>query len=139
MIVYFSGDIVWRERTARVAEIVDATPAPSAAFLAAKTAAVWLLAALMIAAAIAVGIGVQLAAGHRPISPRVHASLFCFAGVPLALLALAAVVLQTLAPNRLRGDAVHARPRGLRGGSARSRPSIRCCGSAACPRCRGRT
>ena len=103
VIVYFAGDIVWRERTARVAEIVDATPAPSGAFLAAKTAAVWLPAALMIAAAIAVGIGFQLAAGYRPLQPALHASLFWFAGVPLALLALAAVVLQTLAPNRYAG------------------------------------
>jgi ABC-type transport system involved in multi-copper enzyme maturation permease subunit len=103
VIVYFSGEIVWRERSARVAEIVDATPASSAAFLASKVAASWLVAAAMIAAAIAVGVALQVAGGYRPIRPGLHASLFYFAGMPLALFAVLAVALQTLAPHRYVG------------------------------------
>ena len=103
VIVYFSGEIVWRERAARVAEIVDATPASSAAFLASKIAATWLVGAAMIAVAIAVGVALQLAAGYRPLQPALHASLFWFAGLPLALFAVLAVLLQTLAPHRYAG------------------------------------
>jgi hypothetical protein len=103
VVVYFAGEIVWRERTARMAEIVDATPAGNAAFLVAKAFAAWLLVAAMIAVAVAVGVGVQLAAGYRPIEPAVHLSHFVFAGAPLALVALAAVIVQALAPNRYAG------------------------------------
>ncbi|KFE70457.1 ABC transporter permease/M1 family aminopeptidase [Hyalangium minutum] len=106
VIVYFSGELVWRERTVRVAEIIDATPASSAVFLVSKTLALVLLVSVLIGAAIAVGVTIQLASGYRPIELALHASLFCFDGLPLALFAVLALFLQTLAPHRYVGMVV---------------------------------
>lgn len=103
VIVYFSGELVWRERTVRVAEVVDATPASSALFLVAKLSALFLLVGALIAVAIAVGMTLQVASGYRPIEPALHASLFYFSGLPLALFAVLAVFIQTLAPHRYAG------------------------------------
>lgn len=103
VVVYFSGELVWRERTAWFAEIVDATPATSAVFLVSKALALLLLVGVLIGVTIAVGVGMQLALGYRPLQPALHASLFYFAGLPLALFAVLALFIQTLAPHRYAG------------------------------------
>jgi ABC-2 type transport system permease protein len=103
VIVFFSGELVWRERTVRVAEIVDTTPASNALFFVSKALALLLLVGVLIAVAIGVGVTVQVASGYRPIEPGLHASLFYFGGLPLALFAVLALLIQTLAPNRYAG------------------------------------
>lgn len=103
VVVYFSGELVWRERMVRVAEIVDATPTSSAVFLASKALALFLLVGVLIAVALVVGVGLQLALGYRPIQPALHASLFYFGGLPLVLFAVLALFIQTLAPHRYAG------------------------------------
>ncbi len=103
VIVYFSGELVWRERTVRFAEIVDATPVSSAVFLASKVVALLLLVGVPIGVAIVVGVTIQVASGYRPIEPALHAPLFYFSGLPLALFAVLAMFIQTLAPHRYAG------------------------------------
>ena len=103
VIVYFAGELVWRERMAGVAEIVDATPASSAVFLVSKTIALWILIGVLIAVAIAVGMVLQLTSGYRPMQPHLLASLFWFGGAPLALFAVLAILIQAVAPNRHAG------------------------------------
>ena len=40
MAIYFSGEVVWRERERRISEIIDATPLPNWVFLISKLAGV---------------------------------------------------------------------------------------------------
>ncbi|HEY0025852.1 MAG TPA: M1 family aminopeptidase [Longimicrobium sp.] len=103
MIAYFAAEVVWRERVVRADEIVDATPADSGAFFAAKAGALVLLAWLMAAVGILVAVGYQLGMGYTRVQPGVYLSIFLFTGLPLALFVVVAVLVQTLSPNRYLG------------------------------------
>jgi ABC-2 type transport system permease protein len=110
MIAYFAAEVVWRERLVRADEIVDATPAPSAAFYLAKAGALVLLAWLMAAVGIMVAVGYQLSMGYTRLQPGVYLSIFWFTGLPLAIFAVVAVLVQTLSPNRYLGILVALLP-----------------------------
>jgi len=103
MIAYFAAEVAWRERVVRADEIVDATPAPSGAFFAAKAGALVLLAWLMAAAGILVAVGYQLSMGYTKVQPGVYLSIFLFTGLPLAIIVVVAMLVQTLSPNRYLG------------------------------------
>ena len=103
MLVYFAAEVVWRERIVRADEIVDATPAPNGVFYLAKGGALVLLSVLMTIVPILVGVGYQLSNGYTRLQPEVYLSLFYFTGLPLALLAVVVLLVQTLSPNRYLG------------------------------------
>jgi hypothetical protein len=102
LLVFYSAEMVWRERSAHGEEIVDATPASGGLFLAAKGIAL----ALLLAALGAVGVGVSLVfQGSQGVAPdfAVYGGFLLFSGVPLLLLAALALFLQVLSPNRYVG------------------------------------
>jgi ABC-type transport system involved in multi-copper enzyme maturation permease subunit len=99
-LVYFGAEVVWRERAVRMSEVVDATPASSALFLAAKLAALSTFLVALVVSGVGVAVLLQLANGTTTIEPLVYASLLYFSGLPLVLLAVLALLIQTLSPNR---------------------------------------
>lgn len=103
LLVYSGAEMFWRERRYRFASIVDTTPVPGAVVVAAKWTALVALVACLIATGIAVGVAMQLAAGHRNLEPIVYLSFACVAGIPLALCAAAAVFVHTLSPGKYAG------------------------------------
>lgn len=84
-------------------EIVDATPVPNAVLLLSKAAALAVLVGVLAAVAAAVSAAFQLASGYTRLDPGVYASLLYFTGLPLVLVAVLALFLQTIAPNRWVG------------------------------------
>ncbi|HEX8558150.1 MAG TPA: M1 family aminopeptidase [Pyrinomonadaceae bacterium] len=106
MLVYFAAEVAWRERIVGADEIVDATPTPSGVFYLAKGGALILLSWLMTLVPILVGAGYQLGVGYTRLEPEVYLSLFYFTGLPLALLAVVVLLVQTLSPNRYVGIVV---------------------------------
>lgn len=62
--IFYSGELVWRDRERRVHEIVDATAAPDWVHLVPKIVAITLVLAATSAAAVATGIVVQLLRGY---------------------------------------------------------------------------
>lgn len=103
LVIFFGAELVWRERTTRVSEIVDATAASSVVFLGGKLVALWTLVAVLIATSLGVALTIQLSTGYDRIEPGVLAALFYFGGVPLALIAVLVLLIQTLVPNRHAG------------------------------------
>lgn len=102
LVVYWAAELVWRERVAGMAEIVDATPVASGALLAAKLVALAGLVVLLALVGIATAVTFQLASGVRP-EPLVYLGLLLFVGLPLVLVAVLAVLVQTLVANRSVG------------------------------------
>ncbi len=100
LVVYYAAELVWRERVARISEVVDATPAASGVFFASKAAALGIVVLVLMAAGMAFGALFQLANGSRPIELSLYLSLFYFVGLPLLFLVVLALLVQTLAPNR---------------------------------------
>ncbi len=103
VIVYWSAELVWRDRAVSVHEIVDATPSPNGLFLASKLLTLSALVVALTLAGVLTGIAFQVALGPVSIEAPLYLSLLVFTGIPLVLLAALAVFLQTLAPNRYVG------------------------------------
>ena len=62
-IVFYSGELVWRERNVNINGIIDATPAVNWTFFLSKFAALILIPAIMIGTAIALAISFQIVSG----------------------------------------------------------------------------
>ncbi len=103
ILVYFAAELAWRERMARLADIVDATPASSLRLYLPRLRALVLLIAGLIAVAIVVGIGYQLARGYPQVNLPLWLALVPLGGLPLVLFAVLALLVQGLSPNRWVG------------------------------------
>jgi ABC-2 type transport system permease protein len=94
---FYAGELVWREREARVAQMLDALPVPSWLPLLAKTFALVGLQALMLAIAMAAAMLIQLFNGYFALEPGLYLqSLFLIELPHYALLAVLAIALQVL-------------------------------------------
>ncbi len=102
LIVYTSAEIVWRERALRMAGILNASPVSNGVFVAAKCTALAVMVLLMTAVAVITGAILQLGRGW-PIEPGALLAFVYFSAMPLILLAIAAVVIQTLSPHKYLG------------------------------------
>jgi ABC-2 type transport system permease protein len=67
--IYYSGELVWRERDRRMHEIIDATPLPNWAYVIPKTAAVTLVLFVTLLFGVVSAILVQLVKGYTDIEP----------------------------------------------------------------------
>ena len=103
IMVYFAAELVWRERLARLADIVDATPATNLRLYLPKLRSLALLIAGLITVAIVVGIAYQLARGYTRIDLPLWLALFPLGGLPLLLFAVLALMVQAVSPNRWVG------------------------------------
>lgn len=105
--VYYAGELVWRDRERRIHEIVDATAAPSWAFLAPKVLAITgvLLATLLVGAL--TGMAFQLYQGYTHIEPLAYLLWFILPSLITAfLLGVLAVFAQALVPHKFVGWAL---------------------------------
>ncbi|MEO0815398.1 MAG: hypothetical protein AAFY60_21235, partial [Myxococcota bacterium] len=62
--VYYASELVWRERAAKMSDVIDATPTPSWVFVVSKFFALSLVIASMFAVALGTAVVVQALKGH---------------------------------------------------------------------------
>ena len=104
IVTVYSGELVWRERTARVHEVIDALPVPNWVLWGAKLAALAAVVAAMLATAILTGMGIQAARGYYAFEIGVYLrGMLVLAGIPFVLAAVLAVFLQVVTNNRYLG------------------------------------
>ncbi|MEX5746619.1 M1 family aminopeptidase [Massilia sp. X63] len=97
----FAGEMVWREREARMAQMLDALPSPTWLPLAGKTLALVGLQALLLLMAMVVGMLIQLFKGWFSLEPGLYLRFLFTVLLPqYALLAVAAVAVQVIVNNR---------------------------------------
>jgi len=97
----FAGEMVWREREARMSQMLDAMPAPTWLPLCGKTLALVGLQALLLVMAMVVGMLIQLFKGWFGLEPGLYmVYLFTVLLPQYALLAVAAVAVQVIVNNR---------------------------------------
>jgi len=102
--VFYSGELVWRDRERRMHEIVDATAAPSWAHLVPKIVAITLVLGATMLAGVAAGMAVQLLKGYTHL--ELGAYLLWFAlptAVSAVQLAVLSVFVQVLVPQKFIG------------------------------------
>ena len=92
LIVYFAGELVWRERDARLSENVDATPAPEWAFFLGKLLGLGLVLAALMVSLTAAGMLAQTLMGYHDFQVGLYLTILFGLQLPEYLL-LAVLVL----------------------------------------------
>lgn len=101
---YYAGELVWRERDARLHEIVDAAAARDAIFVLPKILALVAVLVAMLLVATATAVATQALQGYTTFEPGKYLLWYLLPGaVDWALLAVLAVFLQVVAPNKPTG------------------------------------
>ncbi|HEX6041559.1 ABC transporter permease/M1 family aminopeptidase [Longimicrobium sp.] len=101
---FYAGELLWRERDARTAEITDAAPLPDWVPLTGKLLALTLLLAAVQAVLAVAGMGMQVAGGVYRLEPWLYVRLmFGAAFVDYLLLAVVAVTVHALAHHKYVG------------------------------------
>jgi ABC-2 type transport system permease protein len=105
--IYYAGELVWRERERRMHEIIDATPLPNWAYVIPKTMAVTLVLFVTLLFGVVSAILVQLIRGYTDIQLGQYLLWYVLPqGVGMVMIAVLAVFVQSLSPNKYVGWAV---------------------------------
>jgi ABC-type transport system involved in multi-copper enzyme maturation permease subunit len=103
IITFYAGEMVWRERSMRVAEATDAYAAPDWVPLAAKMTALSGVVAVVLVACALFTICYQLFDGYHNIEPLLYAKGLLLQFVPFVLMAALAVFFQVATGNMFVG------------------------------------
>ncbi|MFC4442305.1 ABC transporter permease/M1 family aminopeptidase [Caulobacter henricii] len=102
--IYYSGELVWRERERKTHEIIDATPVPDWAFVAPKTLAIALVLISTLLVSVLAAILSQLAHGYTHLELGKYLLWYILPqSVDWILLAVLAVFLQAISPHKFIG------------------------------------
>ncbi|MCX8498806.1 MAG: aminopeptidase, partial [Caulobacteraceae bacterium] len=102
--IYYAGELVWRERDRRTHEIIDATPIPDWAFLVPKTLAITLVLISTLLVGVMTAIALQAIKGYFSFEiGKYLVWLVIPDAVSFLLIAILAVFLQTLSPQKFVG------------------------------------
>jgi ABC-2 type transport system permease protein len=104
MVLYYSGELVHRDRQLRVAEIVDASPFPDGLSVVSKVLALCLAVTALMLVAIGTFIALQAAVGYTNFDLALYAKgIFAYSAPQYYLLCVLAVSVQVLSPNKWVG------------------------------------
>jgi aminopeptidase N len=102
--IYYSGELVWRERDRRMHEIIDAAPIPDWAFFIPKTLAVSLVLISTLCVGVLTAITVQLLRGYFNLELGKYVLWYVLPqALEWVLLSVLAVFFQTLSPQKFIG------------------------------------
>ncbi len=104
IVIYYSAELVWRERQFKTQEIIDATPAPSWAFVFSKLMGMLIIVLAMFVVSIVTAMIVQLFSGYTNFELALYAKrLLLYQSVNIFLIAILAVFVQVLTNNKYLG------------------------------------
>ncbi|WP_426690300.1 ABC transporter permease/M1 family aminopeptidase [Rhodanobacter ginsengiterrae] len=103
IVIFYAGELVWRERSQHSAEVTDAFPVPDWVPLLAKFGALLAIIVLMLLVGAVVGIGWQLAHGYTHLEPGLYAGMLALNAIPFVLIAVLALFLQVMSNNKFLG------------------------------------
>lgn len=104
VIVYYSAEVVWRERNSGMGDIIDTMPVPNLTFWTAKLMAMVLVMAALLLIGIVTTMGYQLIKGIEDFEVSQYLiRLGFFVLLPLVMSAVLAFFLQVLSPNKFVG------------------------------------
>ncbi|HEX8326313.1 MAG TPA: M1 family aminopeptidase [Hymenobacter sp.] len=107
IIIFYSGELVWRERSAGVAQIADAVPIPNWVPFLSKLAALWLVQVVLMAVVMVCGLLIQTLKGYFNYEIGLYVQALFFYQLPyLLLLCVLAMVTQVVVNNKYLGFAV---------------------------------
>ena len=106
IITIYAGELVWRERELQLQQVFDGLPMPNWVPFASKLTALVLAPAVLCAALVLVGVGIQLYHGADHIQPLLYGQNLVLQLLFIMQLSVLAMVVQTVANNKYVGYSV---------------------------------
>lgn len=107
IIIFYAGELVWRERDANLNQVVDALPLQRWVLVSSKLLALMLVQVLVVATIMAAGLVVQLAQGYHHFELSLYfRELFLNRLTQLWILCVLAIFVQTVVNNKYLGHFV---------------------------------
>ncbi|NER14497.1 hypothetical protein GWK08_13670 [Leptobacterium flavescens] len=103
LIIFYSGELAWKERTTNFNGIIDGTPTSSLAFFVSKFTALMLLPLMLIFLSILIAVGFQISKGYYEFEWTQYLFLFYHSGMRSLFYGCLALFIQSLAPNKYIG------------------------------------
>ena len=103
LIVFYSSEIVWKERSLNFNLIVDATPVKNWVFFLSKFSALLLLPMILITIGILMCIAFQVSLGYSNFEFSIYASFYYHYGLQLAIFCMIALFVNSLVTNKYMG------------------------------------
>ncbi|MDH7446117.1 M1 family aminopeptidase [Aquimarina sp. 2201CG14-23] len=103
LIIFYSGELVWRERSLHFNSITDVTPASNNILFFSKYVALLLLPILLILSGVLICIGFQIAGNYYQFEWTQYINLFYFEGIGLIFYGVVALFIQSLVSNKYLG------------------------------------
>jgi ABC-2 type transport system permease protein len=105
--IYYSGELVWRDRDRKMHELIDASATPDWTFLVPKTLALILVLASILVVGVVAGVGIQTFKGYFNFEIDKYLLWYVLPGtIRFAMTAVLAIVVQSLSPNKFVGWAI---------------------------------
>lgn len=105
--IYYSGELIWRDRERKVHELIDATATPDWTFILPKTLALVLVLASILIVGMIAGIGMQIFRGVYDFEIGKYLMWYVLPNsFAFGLIAVLAIVVQSLSPNKYVGWAI---------------------------------
>ncbi|MGH8854878.1 MAG: hypothetical protein ACREWI_11425, partial [Telluria sp.] len=103
IVTFYAGELIFKERQARIADVTDAMPMPNWAPLVAKSLALLGVILAFLFTGVLAAIAIQLFKGGAPVEPLVYGKSMLVAALPFMLMGLFALVLQVVTNNKFIG------------------------------------
>jgi hypothetical protein len=103
IVTFYAGELIFKERQVRIADVVDATPVPNWAPLLAKSLALVGVVLAFLLTGVLTAMAIQLVKGGAPVELPVYFKGLLTGGLPFILMGLIAVVLQVVTNNKFIG------------------------------------
>ena len=103
VVMFYAGELVWKERSARLDEVIDAMPVPNRMPLLAKFLTLLVVIALFQLVGVAMAMAVQLFKGQVQLEPLVYMQALLFDSVPYVIFGGLALAVQVFANNKFIG------------------------------------
>lgn len=103
ILLFYSNELIWRSESERFAALENVTPHQSGMVFISKLITLTIVPLLLILLGICIGVAFQLANNNAPIEFGLYLSLFYFLGLPMLLVSILVITIQTLIQNRYVG------------------------------------
>lgn len=100
LIVYYSGELLWKSRSRKFDGIIDATPVKNTLLFGSKLAVLIILPLILIILATVTGMTFQIANGYFDFNISLYLSTFYYGGLQLVLYAIFCLFVQAMVPNK---------------------------------------
>ena len=103
ILLFYSSELIWRSETAGISALEKATPHQQEMTFIAKLIALAAIPFTLIALSIGIGMVFQLVNNNAPFDFSLYVSLFYFLGLPMLLVSILIVTIQSFIQNRYLG------------------------------------